>query len=136
MRLSTISIQRPVLATVLNLLILVAGGVSYFLLDLREFPDVDSPVVSINTLYYGASPQTIEATITEPLEQVLNGIEGVRSISSTSSFSFSTINIEFEGGRDIDLAVTDVSNAIQSGLSSARNVLICCGVGGKPISTK
>ncbi len=116
MRLSSLSIQRPVLATVLNLLILVGGGVAYFLLEVREYPDVDSPVVSITTIYVGASPETMEAVVTEPLEQVLNGLEGVRTLTSSSSFSASTINIEFEAGRDIDLAVTDVSNAIQQGL--------------------
>lgn len=116
MRLSDLSIRRPVMATVLNLLILVAGGVAYFTLEVREYPDVEYPVISINTLYYGASPQTIEATITEPLEQVLNGIEGVRSITSSSTFSVSTINVEFEAGRDLDLANTDVSNSIQQAL--------------------
>lgn len=116
MRLSEVSIRRPVFATVINLLIIVAGVVAYFLLPVREYPDVDFPVININTLYFGASPETIEATITEPIEQRLNGIEDVRSISSTSSFGSSSINIEFEAGRDLDLAATDVSNAVQQAL--------------------
>ena len=71
------------------------------------------PVVSITTVYFGASPETIETTITEPIEQSLGGIEDIRSISSTSAFSTSQINIEFEIGRDIDVAATDVTNAVQ-----------------------
>jgi multidrug efflux pump len=111
-RLSDVSIERPVLATVLSLMIVVAGGVSFFTLPVRELPDVDRPLVSARTTYLGASPETVEATITEPLEQVLNGIEGIRSIDSTSAFGQSSINVEFEAGSDIDVAATDVSNAI------------------------
>jgi len=111
-RLSDLSIQRPVLATVMSLLIVVAGGASFFALPVRELPDVDRPLVSVSTIYLGASPETVEATITEPLEQVLNGIEGIRSIDSQSAFGESSINIEFEAGTDLDIAATDVSNAI------------------------
>ncbi len=112
MRLSELSIERPVLATVMSLLILLAGAASFFALPVRELPDVDNPVVSITTTYFGASPETIEATITEPLERVLNGIEGIRSIDSQSAFGMSAISVEFDAGRDLDLAATDVSNAV------------------------
>ncbi len=112
MRLSDLSIERPVLATVMSLLIVVAGGASFFALPVRELPDVDRPLVSVSTTYLGASPETIESTITEPLEEVLNGIEGIRSIDSQSAFGSSSINVEFEAGTDLDIAATDVSNAI------------------------
>jgi multidrug efflux pump len=110
--LSGLSIQRPVLASVMSLLIVVAGAAAFLALPVRELPDVDNPLVSITTVYLGASPETVEATITEPLERVLNGIEGIRSIDSSSAFGMSAINVEFEAGRDLDVAATDVSNAV------------------------
>ncbi len=112
MKLSDLSIERPVLATVMSLLIVVVGGVAFFALPVRELPDVDRPLVSVSTTYLGASPETVEASITEPLERVLNGIEGIRSIDSQSAFGVSSINVEFEAGTDLDVAATDVSNAI------------------------
>jgi len=117
-KLSDLSIDRPVLATVASLLIVVAGGASFLGLPLREFPDIDVPVVSAGTAYPGASPATVEATVTEPLEQVLYGIEGVRSIQSASSFGVSAIDVEFFAGRDLDVAAADVSNAVQRALGS------------------
>lgn len=113
MTLPGLSIRRPVLATVLNLLIITFGVASLGNLPVREYPDVDVPIVSISTPYFGASPETVESTITEPIEQSLGGIEGIRSISSSSAFGVSQINIEFLAGRDLDLAATDVSNAVQ-----------------------
>jgi multidrug efflux pump len=115
-RLSDISIERPVLATVMNLLIVVVGLAAFAALPVREYPDVDPPVVSVSTVYPGAAAETVESTITEPLEQVLNGIEGMRTIESTSGFGLSSINLEFDAGRDVDVASVDVSNAIQRGL--------------------
>src|SRR4030095_6108654 len=100
MLLSDVSIRRPVFATVMNILVVVAGVVSYIALPVREYPDIDYPVVNISTIYYVASPATIEATIAEPIEQVLNGIEGVRTITSTSGFSIGSVNVEFKAGRD------------------------------------
>ncbi len=113
MRLSELSIERPVLATVMSLLIAVAGISAFGALAVREYPDIDETVVSVVTLYHGASPETVEATITEPLEQILNGVDGVRSIQSTSGFGVSAIDLEFLVGRDIDQAATDVANAVQ-----------------------
>src|SRR5687767_14009586 len=106
MNLSEICIRRPVFATVINLLIVLAGLACYLTLPVREYPDVDNPVVSITTAYIGASPETVESAITEPLEQALNGIEDIRNIASISSFGRSSINVEFFAGRDIDLATT------------------------------
>jgi multidrug efflux pump len=82
--LSELSIRRPVLATVMNLLIIVAGIACWLVLPVRELPDVDNPLVSVSTVYAGASPETVEATLTQPLEEQLNGIEAIRSIESTS----------------------------------------------------
>jgi multidrug efflux pump len=114
--LSELSIRRPVLATVMNLLVMVAGVASWLALPVRELPDVDNPLVSVSTVYAGASPETVEATITEPIEQVLNGIEAIRSIESVSAYGVSSITLEFEAGRDVDVAATDVQNAVQRAL--------------------
>ena len=116
MRISELSIKRPILAFVINLIIVLAGILSYGLLPVREYPDVEIPVVSISTKYTGASPETIESTVTEPLEEALHGIEGIKSISSTSSKGQSTINVEFKPYRDIDDATTDINNIVQSAL--------------------
>ncbi len=116
MQLSDVSIERPVFATVMSLLILVAGTAAYFSLPVRELPDVDNPVVSVSTLYVGASAETVEASVTEPIEEVLNGIEGISHIDSVSSFGFSAVNVHFTADRDVDIAATDVSNAIQRAL--------------------
>jgi len=137
-RLSELSIERPVLATVMNLLIVVAGAGAFLALPVREYPDVDPPQVSVTTVYQGASPETVESTVTEPLEQVLNGIEGIRNIESTSGFGTSVISIELVVGRDIDLAATDVSNAIQRGLGdlpeeAERPIVSKAGAQSRPI---
>jgi multidrug efflux pump len=137
-RISEISIERPVLASVMSLLIVVAGAVGFFMLPVREYPDVDPPEVSVMTTYAGASPETVETTITEPIEQVLNGMEGVRTIESTSGFGMSVISIEFVVGRDIDLAATDVSNTIQRALrdlpaEAERPIVSKAGARSRPI---
>ena len=119
MGLSELCIQRPVLATVMSLLIVLVGLAFFLALPVREYPDVDNPVVSIRTNYIGASPETVESSVTEPLEQSLNGIDGIRNITSISSFGQSSINVELLPHRSIDEAVTDVSNAVQRGL---RNI--------------
>lgn len=116
MIISDLSIKRPVLATVINLLIVIVGIAAMTGLAVREYPDIETPVVSITTTYLGASPETIESTITEPLEQALNGIKDIRSIRSISSNGASTINVEFHTSRDIDDAANDVNNVIQSAL--------------------
>lgn len=116
MIISDLSIKRPVLAATMNILIIIAGIIALQTLPVREYPDVETPVVSISTTYTGASSETIENTVTQPLEEVLNGINGIKSISSISSTGISTINIEFVPSRDIDLAATDVNNVVQSAL--------------------
>jgi len=138
MTLSDLSLSRPVLATVANLLIVLAGITGWQRLPLREYPDVDTPLVSISTTYLGASAQTVESSVTEPIEQTINGVDGVRSIESQSRFGGSTVTIEFEPGRDLDLAATDVANAVQGALASlpdaaARPVIRKSGADARPI---
>lgn len=108
MWLSNLSINRPVLATVFSLVLVLMGLVGFTRLSVREYPDIDPPVVSITTLYAGASPEVIETTITEPLEDQITSIEGIKTLTSNSSEGMSNIIVTFELYRDIDLAAQDV----------------------------
>jgi multidrug efflux pump len=121
MILSDISIKRPVLASVLSLLILLAGIAAYLALSVRQYPDITRPVVSVTTVYTGASPETVEATVTNPLEESLNSIDDIRDISSQSSFGVSAINIEFKSNRNVDAAVQDVTNAVSKAINKLPN---------------
>lgn len=112
MLLSDISIKRPVFATVMSLILIVLGVVSFTRLPLRELPDVDPPVVSVNTSYTGASAAVVESRITQVLEDAISGIEGVDVITATSRNGRSDINIEFTLTRDIEGAANDVRDAI------------------------
>ncbi len=112
MKLSDISIKRPVFATVLSLLLVAFGILSFRQLPLREYPDIDSPIVSVSTTYPGASADIIESKITRVIEDEIAGIEGIRAISSTSNDGRSTINIEFVLERDIDIAANDVRDRV------------------------
>lgn len=121
MILSDTSIRRPVLASVISLIILLSGIAAYFGLPVRQYPDVTRPVVSVTTTYTGAGPETVESTITNPLEEGLNGIDGIRDITSQSSFGTSAITIEFESSRDVDAATQDVTNAVGKVLNKLPN---------------
>ena len=96
MLLSDISVKRPVFASVIALLLVSFGVVSFSNLSLREYPDIDPPVVSIDTTYQGASANIVETRITEVIEDRISGIEGIKFISSNSSDGRSRINIEFD----------------------------------------
>ncbi len=96
MSLSSVSINRPVLATVFAIVILLFGVVGVTFLGIREFPSVDPPIISIRTSYPGANSDVIETQITEPLEQSINGIPGIRSLTSVSHQGSSNITVEFE----------------------------------------
>lgn len=85
MSLSSISIQRPVLATVMSIVIVIFGLIGLTFLGVREYPSVDPPIINIGTSYVGANADVIESQITEPLEESINGIAGIRSLTSTSS---------------------------------------------------
>jgi len=114
MKLSEISIQRPVLATVMSLVIIIFGLVSFLRLPVREYPDIDPPVVSITTFYRGASPNVIETEITDILEEQLSTIEGVKTITSSSQEQGSVITIQFELARNVDEAANDVRDRVSS----------------------
>jgi multidrug efflux pump len=117
MILSDFSIKRPVFATVLSLLLIVFGIVSYLKLPLREYPDIDPPIISIETNYPGASADIVESRITEIIEDKVAGIEGIRSISSASQDGRSSITIEFDINRDIDNAANDVRDRVSTVLN-------------------
>ncbi|MBL4631017.1 MAG: efflux RND transporter permease subunit [Paraglaciecola sp.] len=118
MFLSDISVKRPVFASVVNLLLVVFGIVAVSSLSLREYPDIDPPIVSINTTYSGASASIVESRITQLLEDRISGIEGIKNISSSSSNGRSSISIEFNLSRDIDAASNDVRERVSRALNN------------------
>jgi multidrug efflux pump len=112
MWISDVSVRRPVLAIVVSLLLVAFGSISFQNLPLRELPDVDPPFVSIETSYVGASAAIVESRITQPIEDRIAGIEGIRTISSTSRDGQSFITIEFALDRDIEAAANDVRDRV------------------------
>lgn len=112
MFLPEISIRRPVLATVASLMIILLGFISYERLSVREYPNIDAPVVSVRTVYPGASAEIIESQITQPLEDSLAGIEGIRTLKSSSREEVSQITVEFLLTRDPDDAASDVRDRV------------------------
>ncbi len=112
MFLPEISVRRPVLATVMSLLIILVGVIAFDRLTVREYPKIDSPVVSVRTVYTGASPQVIESQVTQPLEDSISGIEGVKTLKSVSREEVSQITVEFTNDRDPDLAANDVRDRV------------------------
>ncbi len=112
MKLSEVSIKRPVFATVMSLAIVLLGVIAYTRLPVREYPDVDPPVVSVTTFYRGASPSVVETEITEYLEEEFSTLEGVKSMTSSSREQGSVITIEFELGRDVNEAANDVRDRV------------------------
>jgi len=107
-----LSIERPVLATVMSVVIVIFGWVSYQRLGVREFPAVDPPIISITTTYPGASPEVMESQITEPLEESINAVTGVRTLTSVSREGRSTIVVEFHLGTDMETAANDVRDKV------------------------
>ncbi len=112
MQLPELCIRRPVFATVMSLLVVLIGIISFQRLSVREYPKIDTPVVSVRTVYKGASPQVMESQITQPLEDSLSGIEGVRTIKSVSREEVSQITIEFVLERNVDSAANDVRDRV------------------------
>src|SRR5687768_18379198 len=102
MQLSDLSVRRPVFAAVVAMLVAVVGMVGFFGLSVREYPDVDPPIVSVETRYIGAAANVVETRITQVLEEQLAGLEGLQTITSRSQDGRSDISIEFVAGRDID----------------------------------
>lgn len=112
MNISELSIRRPVLATVLTIIILLFGLIGYTTLGVREYPSVDNPIISVTCSYPGANADIIESQITEPLEQNINGIPGIRSLSSVSQQGSSRITVEFELSVDLETAANDVRDKV------------------------
>ena len=119
MSISSLSIRRPVLATVMTIVIVLFGIIGMSFLGVREFPNIDRPVVTVNTSYTGANADVIETQITEPLEQAINGIAGIRSISSISRDGSSRITVEFDLNINLETAANDVRDKV----SAARRQL-------------
>ncbi len=112
MNISELSIRRPVLATVLTLIIVLFGIIGYISLGVREYPSVDNPIISVSCSYPGANADVIENQITEPLEQNINGIPGIRSLTSVSQQGQSRITVEFELSVDLETAANDVRDKV------------------------
>jgi multidrug efflux pump len=116
MSISTTTINRPVLATVMSLLILIFGAIGYTSLGVRDYPSVDNPVISVRCSFTGANADVIETQITEPLEAAVNGIPGIRAISSSSRDGSSSINIEFNLEVDLETAANDVRDKVSGAM--------------------
>lgn len=118
MSISTTSVKRPVLAIVMNLVLILFGVIGYTFLGVREYPSIDPPIVSVSTSYAGANPEIIESQITEPLERAINQIDGIRNLSSSSSQGSSRINIEFVLSKDLEEAANDVRDKVSQAMRS------------------
>ncbi len=112
MNISELSLKRPVLAVVMNLLVILFGIVGYSFLSLRDYPAIDPPIVNVRTSYVGANADIIESQITEPLEKSINGIPGIKTISSSSQVGMSNITVEFNLESDLEAAANDVRDKV------------------------
>ena len=112
MIISKISVERPVFATVLSLLLVILGTAALFRLPVRQYPDIDPPVVSIETSYRGASAEVIETKITQVIEDRIAGLEGIRILTSSSRDERSSIRAEFTLDRDVDEAANDIRDRV------------------------
>ena len=112
MTLSELCIRRPIFATMLNLAIILFGCIGLSRLPVRELPDIDPPIVSVTTIYPGANAQVMETEVTERLEQEINNIAGIKTLSSESSEQVSIITVQFELDRDVDIGAQDVRDRV------------------------
>ncbi|RIV19876.1 efflux RND transporter permease subunit [Fibrisoma montanum] len=112
MSLPELSLNRPVLAMVMSIIIVLFGIIGFTFLGVREYPAIDPPIITVRTNYTGANPDIVESQITEPIEKSLNSIEGIRTISSNSALGASTITVEFELGADLERAANDVRDKV------------------------
>ncbi len=118
MSLSSLSIQRPVLATVMSILIILFGLIGLVSLGVREYPSVDPPIITVSSNYVGANADVIESQITEPLEESINGIDGIRTITSVSRDGRSTITVEFDLAVDLEAAANDVRDRVSRAIQN------------------
>ena len=116
MNLSALSIQRPVLATVFAIIIVIFGVIGFTSLGVREYPSVDPPIVTVTTNYTGSSADIIESQITEPLEEAINSVAGIHTMSSISADGRSTIKVEFDLGMDMDNAANDIRDKVSQAI--------------------
>ncbi|MGE5520359.1 MAG: efflux RND transporter permease subunit [Candidatus Dadabacteria bacterium] len=123
MNISELSLRRPVLAVVLNIIIVVFGIIGYKFLGVRDYPAIDPPNITVSTSYGGANPDIIETQITEPLEKAINGIAGVKNITSSSSAGRSNINVEFDLSVDLEAAANDVRDKVSQASRALPNDL-------------
>ena len=112
MNISEFSLKRPVFATVLNLMIILFGVVGYTFLAIRDYPAIDPAIINVSTSYTGANPDIMESQVTEPLEKQINGIPGIKTISSSSTLGNSNITVEFNLGVDLEAAASDVRDKV------------------------
>lgn len=112
MNISELSLRRPVLAFVMNIILVLFGAIGFTSLGIRDYPAIDPPIINVSTTYSGANADIIESQITEPLEKAVNGIAGIRNITSSSSVGRSSITIEFTLGSDLETAANDVRDKV------------------------
>src|SRR6201988_3544511 len=112
MDLASLSVKRPVLATVMSIVIVLFGVIGFKYLGVREFPSIDPPVITVRTSYTGANADVIQSQITEPLEKAINGIDGIRTISSSSNQGSSIITVEFNLSSNLEAAANDVRDKV------------------------
>ncbi|MFM8179951.1 MAG: efflux RND transporter permease subunit, partial [Candidatus Kapaibacterium sp.] len=112
MTLSEFSLKRPVFTYVTSIAIVLFGVIGYSYLGVREYPAIDPPVITVRTQYTGANAEIIESQITEPLEKAVNGIEGIRTISSNSTLGVSIITVEFQLSSNLEQAANDVRDKV------------------------
>src|SRR6476661_1941467 len=112
MGLAELSVKRPVLATVMSVIIVLFGAIGFNYLGVREFPSVDPPVITVRTSYTGANADVIQSQITEPLEKAINGIDGIRTLSSSSNQGSSVITVEFNLSANLEAAANDVRDKV------------------------
>src|SRR5690606_35824088 len=118
MNISELSLRRPVLAFVMNIILVLFGVIGFNFLGVRDYPAIDPPVVNVRTQYPGANADIIESQITEPLEKSINGIPGIKNMTSSSSVGQSNINIEFQLGVDLEAAANDVRDKVSAAARS------------------
>jgi multidrug efflux pump len=118
MNISELSLRRPVLATVLNIIIVLFGIIGFTFLGIRDYPAIDPPNINVRTTYPGANADIVESQITEPLEKAINGIAGIKNITSLSSQGTSNINVEFDLSIDLEAAANDVRDKVSQALRS------------------
>src|SRR5579875_302499 len=112
MNISEISLRRPIMAIVFNIIIVVFGVIGFKFLGVRDYPAIDPPNINVRTAYSGANPDINESQITEPLEKAINGVQGIKNITSSSSQGTSSINVEFDLGVDLETAANDIRDKV------------------------